>query len=328
MKVLIVGAGALGQVFGHHLSRGGAQVDVLVRAGREEAARAGATLWRVRCVGAPIETRFEPVRAFGDVGATRGESWDLVLLCVASTELRGEFLARLAAAVGTATVASIGQAALDAEALARAFPAEQLVAIVPSLFAWSAPLATETPGPGTAYWIPPLASLAVGGTAERARPVVAALRRGGLSASVSRDAFADGARTAARTMPYVAALGLAGWSLSALRAGPLLALAAAASREALAAVEGRRDVPARDDGAGSLTLTRLVLRVLARVVPFPLERYLAVHFTKVSAQTRQMLREWASIARERRLHSASLESLQAAMESPPEPRSERLQPTA
>ena len=53
MRVLIVGAGAVGQVYGHHLQRGGAEVTFLVKPRYETDARAGFTLWRLRRLGRP-----------------------------------------------------------------------------------------------------------------------------------------------------------------------------------------------------------------------------------------------------------------------------------
>jgi ketopantoate reductase len=309
MKVLIVGAGALGRVFGHHLTRGGAAVDALVRPGHRDPARAGFNLWRVRFLLRPREEHFEPARVFDDVAEMEGERWDLVLLCVASTELRGDLLRRLASVVGETTIATIGQGAEDVAALARVFPSEQIVAVVPSLFAWAAPLAGETPAPGTAYWVPALGTLAIGGAAARSTPLVAAFRRGGLRAATSQSAATQGALVAARTMPYVAALEVAGWSLDRLRRTDALELAAGASREAVAAIEAR----ATDGARPSLALPRLALRVLPRLVPFPLERYLAAHFVKVGTQTTQMLDEWIDVAKRRGFASATLEALAAAL---------------
>jgi len=282
----------------------------LVKPEREPRVRAGLRLWRVRRFGRPIETTLRPHEVFCEATLPRDRRWDTVLLCVDATALRAGLLPGLAAAVGQATVASIGQAAGDAALLAQAFPAEQIVAVVPSMLAWDGPLASETPGPGVTYWLPPLSSLAVGGPRDRAMPLVAALRRGKLRAHHAPAAAASGARFAALTMPYLAALELAGWSLTALRRSAALELAARAASQATSAVA---TMPARTSG-GRAWLARLALRALPHLVPFDLERYLARHFTKVGRQTLLMLQEWAALGRQRGRDVSAVERLAAALE--------------
>ena len=61
-----------------------------------------------------------------------------------------------------------------------------------------------------------------------------------------------------------------------------------------------------------LLLRRALFRLLplaARLVPFDLEAYLRVHFTKVHAQTRLMLEEYVALGRRLGLPVAQLELL-------------------
>jgi ketopantoate reductase len=62
MKVLIVGGGALGQVYGQTLARGGAPVSYLVKPGQEVAARSGFTVHRLRRLGGPATERLVPAQ--------------------------------------------------------------------------------------------------------------------------------------------------------------------------------------------------------------------------------------------------------------------------
>ena len=54
MKVLVVGAGAVGQVYGHALARGGARVTFLVKPKHVEEARRGFVLYELNRGRAPI----------------------------------------------------------------------------------------------------------------------------------------------------------------------------------------------------------------------------------------------------------------------------------
>ncbi|MGW2219843.1 ketopantoate reductase family protein [Nonomuraea sp. NPDC001684] len=279
-KVLIVGAGALGQVFGAWLAAGGARISYLVRPGRE--GWEGASLYRLRRGRAPVAERVTPYEVRSEPPRER---WDMVWLCVDSPALRGDWTGALRAVTGEATVVTIGQDPGDLRTLAGVWPREQIVQVTPTLLAYQAPLEREVPAPGVAYWVPP--GTATGVTGARAPQVVAALRAGGVRARRVTRAGA-GELTAARMIPYIAALESSGWRLPA--SGPRLRGAAAAVREAVAVVSAqhglRAPVPVPSWAVG------LALRVLPRLLPFDLRRYLETHFTKVSAQTRLMLDGW------------------------------------
>ncbi|MEV0235275.1 2-dehydropantoate 2-reductase N-terminal domain-containing protein [Nonomuraea sp. NPDC050786] len=282
MKILVVGAGALGQVFGMWLAAGGAQVSYLVKPGRERWAEHGVVLYRLRRWGRPAERRLVPYEVATEPPAG---PWDMVWLCVDSTALSGSWTAAVSAAAGSATVVTISQAPQDQAALALAWPPEQIVRVTPAVLAYQTPPAAEAPEPGLAYWLPPLSALEVHGAASRTGQVIAALRAGGVRARAARRP-GGGDISAARMMPFIAALENAGWSAAAAH----YARAAAAGREAVAiaaAQHGRRAPLAVPGWAAALAL-----RVLPRLVPFDLARYLEAHFTKVSAQTRLMLDGW------------------------------------
>lgn len=275
MRVLIVGAGALGQVFGLWLAGGGARVTYLVRPGRERWADDGVEVTRLRRWRRPDVRRLAPHGVVSPSGLARLGAWDMVWLCVDSTALAGDWTNDLRDATGTATVVTIGQGPHDLAVLERTWPTERIVRVTPNV------LAHQTPD--VVYWVPPGASMGVSGEQGRAREVMGALRAGGIRASEQRDhGAADIA--AARMIPYIAALEGSGWSrLDSRRA-------AAASREAVAivaALHGTRTPPAVPAWAG-----RFALSALPHLAPFDTRRYLEDHFTKVGAQTRMMLDGW------------------------------------
>lgn len=272
-KVLIVGAGALGQVFGSWLASGGAQVSYLVKPGREKWADGGVSVSRLRSGRAPVAGRLVPHQVMSVMRESAGV-WDMVWLCVDSGALRGEAIAQLREASAGATIVTIGQDSGDLVTLARLWPEERIVQVTPTMLAFPSPS-------GMAYWTPPGAAIGVSGA--RAPQVVAALRAGGARARRVQRA-GTGEMTAARMIPFIAALEQAGWSL------PRLDDAAAAGREAVAVVaaqHGRRAALSAPAWAA-----RLALRALPRLLPFDLWQYLESHFTKVGAQTRLMLDGW------------------------------------
>src|ERR1700730_652535 len=105
MKVLLVGAGAIGQVIGHHLSVGGAQVSVLLRADGQASVHPF-RLHRLRRGRRPLTATWRPHESVRGLDALPDASWDAVLLCVPSDSLRHGWLPDLAERVGRATIVS------------------------------------------------------------------------------------------------------------------------------------------------------------------------------------------------------------------------------
>jgi ketopantoate reductase len=300
--VVVVGAGAVGQIFGHHLARAGAQVTFLVRERQREAFARGFDLYALngfRPGAQPLRfTQFELVSSAREL---TGRRIDQIYVTLPSPAMDGTWLRELIAAAGSATLISLQPDAQD-HALIRAAgaTAESLVYGAIALVSYAAPLPGETrfPLPGTAYWLPPLARSPFSGPRDlqgaarernraRVAEVVSTLRRGGLPAMRLPDVERALAVPNAVGMAYLTALEAAGWSERALRESELARLCARALRESLAIVRaaGNRPPP----GIGLVLRPRLLGLLLwlgARLTPFPLDRYLKQHFTKVGAQTR------------------------------------------
>ncbi|HTM22075.1 MAG TPA: 2-dehydropantoate 2-reductase N-terminal domain-containing protein [Kofleriaceae bacterium] len=311
MRALIVGAGSIGQVLAHALRAGGAEVAFLVKPAHAAEARAGFTLYPL---GRRRE-RWRPVRLDGVPVLTETPlpRFDTVLLAVSSPALAtGTWLAELAAATGDATMVALQPGAGDAARVAAVAGAERVVSGAIGLMAWSAPLrGQQLPAPGTAYWVPPLSTFPLTGAPARVRPLVAALRAGGIPAAAHADAPAVAALGSALLETQVAALRCAGWSRTVLRGDPrLVALAGAAAREALsviAADRGRRPpLPAR---LAARVPAPLLLGGLAGLAPMTLEHFLARHYGKVTAQTRATLDGWIARGEALGVATGALETL-------------------
>jgi 2-dehydropantoate 2-reductase len=269
-RALVVGAGAVGQVYGHHLARGGAEVGFLVKPSHVVARPL--TLYPLnrprRQRTRPVE--FDAFRVFTDVAAVAAERWDQVYLTISSTALRaGDWFARLAPALGEATLVLLQPGPDDRRFVREHLPDERIVQGVITLVGYHAPLPGETrfPRPGVAYWFPPLSPSLMSGA--RRDPVLAALRAGGLPARPHRDLATTSAFPTALLMPLMAVLEQAGWSFRTVRESARLRLAARAASEALAVMARARgrSVPWPLRLLNRPLAVRLALAVAPRLMP-------------------------------------------------------------
>ncbi len=313
-RVLVVGAGAVGQVYARHAQLGGAALTFFVRDKYREAAARG---FDVYPLNRGRRRRTEPVRFDGfavvsSADEVAARTFDQVYLTVSSPALRGPWLAELIAAVGDATIIALQPGHDDrATLLAAGATEDRLVAGMITLISYAAPLPGETrfPRPGMAYWFPPLAPSPFSGPPARVAAVVALLRRGKLPAKRHADVPKAVAFPSAVMMAYLVALEAAGWSFRAL-ARDGIQRGARGAREALAIV-------ALSSGKPPL-LTRIVARpwvlrtglwFARRIVPLPLEIYLKEHFTKVGEQTRMFMAGYIARGRQAHLAVTALEQL-------------------
>src|SRR5690554_4727694 len=106
MRILIVGAGSVGQLYGHHLSRAGEEVHVLVRPRYAEEARKGFRLYERRRDFGQHEM-FTPDGVWTDAEDLPQDHFDAAILCIPSTGLKGPWLATLASRLGAGTMVTL-----------------------------------------------------------------------------------------------------------------------------------------------------------------------------------------------------------------------------
>jgi 2-dehydropantoate 2-reductase len=271
MRALVVGAGAVGQVFARHLMKGGAEVAFLVKPVHAPAARDGFAVHQHACRGVRSETvRARVVTSAAEAGA---EAWDAVLLCVPSTALAATaWLGELALATGDATIVCFGPGLGDAARVASTVGAHRAVAGGIALMAWASPLVGEDAPPGTAYWLPPLAACpftSLGGETARVQAIARAFRAGGLRARVNKDAVGvsmTGAAVLETTAP------------------------------AMARALGPRTIGA-------------ILGGLARLAPMDVDRFFEAHYSKLAAQSKAGLATWAARATEHGMPHGAIDAL-------------------
>jgi 2-dehydropantoate 2-reductase len=315
--MLVVGAGAVGLVYGAHAAEGGADVTLYVRERRRPEAEAGYALTRVRPFRARATRRFVPSRVVTSEEEVRSLDADQVWIATATDALFEPWIASLISASPRAIVVFLQPGADAAERMRELVPDDtRRVGGAISMVSWHAPLegsndprerATPT---GYAYLLPPAPS---GFEGPRAAEVVATLRRGRCPARIGHvtESLATGS---AVLLPHIATLEAASWSLDRLATRTHAMLAADASREAILITSARTSTrPPMLRRFLSGFVTRVLVRVARLVAPLDLETYLRVHFTKVRAQTLLILDEYVRDAKRLSLTSAAIERLRATL---------------
>ncbi|NUP09015.1 MAG: hypothetical protein HOW73_23440 [Polyangiaceae bacterium] len=315
MRALVVGAGAVGRVYGHHLARAGADVAVYVRPAHRKQAEDGYVLSEIRLLGARRTHTFRPSRVVSEPSdlASLGPI-DQVWLCLPTTALDEELLERFGDAFPRASIVVMTPGHFVKELVCRAVGARRAVFGVIGMLSYLSPLEGSddpreqaTPS-GIAYF---LARTKLSSASERrALDAAKALEHGGCPAEVVADATAEVTLSSAVLMPVMATLEVAEWSLSKFAEEQFASLASAAIAEALAvatALTGRSD-PFAPIVSNALPL-RLGARIAPRFAPFDVEGFLRVHFTKVDEQTRLLLEENVTHAKRLGLPHAALDDL-------------------
>lgn len=315
--MVVVGAGAVGQSYAAAAARGGAEVAFRVRRPTGPVGRF--TTYRLG-QGRPERSSFE-APLLGTDAAVAAYRPDVLLLTVPSDALRAPgWLPPLLGAAPDALVIALEPTPEDAEVVRAARPGVRLARGMIALVAYHAPLPGEEvrfPVPGVAVWAPVRCPFA--GPPD-ARPdleaFASALRRGGLRTRVVEELDSTSAFGSIALATWITALRAAGWRFAAL--AETAALGRAAVREGTAVVAARLGAPPPWwTAALGPRAVRAGLAAASRVVSFPLETYLRVHFTKVGAQTRLLLTEAIADGEARGLPVGAVRALLAAADARP-----------
>ncbi|HYH99645.1 ketopantoate reductase family protein [Hyalangium sp.] len=318
-RVLLVGAGAIGQVFGWFLQSAGCEISFLVKEKHAEEARRGFTLYELGLFKrSPAPMTFSGFGVHVSTEEVAAQRWDQVWLCVSSTALRaGSWVDALARVTGEATWVMHQPGLHDRDWLSQRVSPGRLVAGMVPFLSFHAPLrpGASALGPGTAFWFPPLSRGLFSGPEERLQQVLRTLRAGGYPARRHRDVARAIAVPSAVLTTFVDGLAAAGWSFERFLAPESLAQVHRAAQEAVRIAAWHT----QQSAALLLPLLRpLLFKVLlplaSRMVPLDFEAYLEVHFTKVGEQTRLMVREYLELGSKAGL---PVEALRASTERPP-----------
>lgn len=317
MNVLIIGAGAVGQVYGRHLEIGGAQVSFFVRARHVEAYKRGFNFYplnRPHPRRQPIHMPIAEQQLLTTVEAVAAQVWDQVYVCVSATGLHDETILAALRATGDATVVSLQPSPVEQELIARHVSRDRLVCGMITLISYQAPLQGETvPTPGMAYYVPPFSSSPYSGPETRTTAVIEAMSKGGLRSRRHKNVTAQVGFPSAILMTLLTGLEAANWSFKKLAEGDRLKEVAAAAQEAFAVIGKAQKVSpsAALRLAATSTALRFALAVGPYVLPLPMETYFHAHFTKVRSQTRLHMSEYLHEAKAQGIAADKLAALEA-----------------
>ena len=297
VTALIVGAGAVGQVYGHYLQRGGASVSYLVKEQYREECERGFTLYRCRRSGLGEAEHFDADAIYTQFEDLKEQQWDQVWLTVPSSALRGEWLTQLRDVVGDATIVMLQPDLDDRDYVFSVFPEEQVVCGVVNFISYQTPLPdlpdyhADAGKHGVAYLLLPMMPAEFSGSLERVPPVAEAMASGRLNVKVEKDASRAYADRSAWMIPLVASLELEHWSFRKLQLSASLDLAVDAAKEALkivAAKFGKRQN--WTERLFSMFWVKMALPVMRFLSPMDAESFVKFHFVKTAPQTRLMLK--------------------------------------
>jgi hypothetical protein len=317
VRVLIVGGGAVGQVFGYHLARGGAQVTFFLREKYAEAATQGFTLYALNSRDKTSPHLFDDFDVVTSEAEVRNRQFDQLWLAVSSPALRMGWLTELVDAVGHAAVVSLTDGVHDREFMLEHVQPSRLVSGFIALISYQAPLRNEKrfPVPGVAFWFPPLTSCPFDGPYDECARIVSTLKRGGQPASYAKGRATEGAAPAAMTSPLFMALEGAGWSFRELATGDHLAIGTGAGREAaVLSVRHRGLRPPAIRAVLRPWVVRCVMVIAKWIIPLDIETYLAYHFSKVGQQTRMYIDAYLLLAAETGGSAVALTTLRKRVE--------------
>ena len=327
MRVLVVGAGAVGQVYAFHFWKGGAQVGFLVREKYAQDLRDKAlVLHALSQFGQtkPVLFReYEVVSRLADI--KQGAGWDVVVCTISSAALReGSWLGDFLASLGpNTTLVNLGSGLEDREQYLKAgFPRSRLVEGFITFSSWQAPLPGEKTHPvGPIPWPEkdinkPLgylksSPLPFTGDPLRVTPITSSLTQGGLWAVRVPGWYDALFALPAVATPVLVALEAEGWSFRALSQSPLVPLATRAIGDCLK-VTGKSTgiwwVPLMHLFIWTIGI-RFFLLLLLWVMPFDFEAFTRYHFQKVGAQTKLYCDDYIREGRQAGLPMRDLERL-------------------
>jgi ketopantoate reductase len=311
MRAVLVGAGSVGQVYGHHLQRGGARITYVVRPHHIPRLSGGMVLypWNRPDRTRPVHWRDYTLAT--SVDEALEEPADVVVLCTSTPALLdGGWFDRVAARRGRATILALNVGE-DVPGFLRArVPGEAITWGLVSFAAWPAPLpGQDLPRPGMAWWVPWGERLSFSGP-DAAR-IVAVLQAGGLPSQVVSDVLTEVAFRGIVLSMVTASLAIEGWSFRALardRGQRILAIEAMRAWWRLAERRTGQPVPASLRALTPGVLAAILRWFLPRA-PLDFEAFFRRHYTKIAHQVTALLDQRIAHLRGAGLPAAPLETM-------------------
>jgi hypothetical protein len=325
MKVLMVGCGAVGQVFGLALQKAGAELGCYDRPAAAERLKqalehGGMPLFQISNARGrpPRPDRLENYQVLADVVECQRFKPDQIWLALPSTVYYTAWLQEFLGHVPSERVVCFAPEGRRKEFFPQV-AADRLVFGGITFMAWQGDLEGGGGRPeGVNFWRPPLLGIPLTGTEEACRAVERLLKKAGFRAALGKPDSPMQSCVTAVMEAFMAGLELAGWSLGSFRKSSWLNRAAGGAREAVLSQLSRTGMFPR--ALLGILLSppgfRLATLLLPRLVPFDLEKYLKFHYLKTRDQTLNLLEVFASDGEKRALPVKNIRRLLEGLLNP------------
>lgn len=297
-EILIIGAGSVGLVYGYYLAKAGFSVTFFIKEKYQSELEKGTFLYNLRKdkhLKSPIHFKeFSTMVSFDELNS---KNWSQIYFCISSTALHTfDFPAFNANIKGEPSIIKLQPGIEDLELLQKYYPKERIIEGMISLISYPCPLPTENvKQPGTAFWFPPLAPIPFSGEQKRKDEIIQTFKTAGISAGSSRDVFMDSLFPSGFLAGLVSSLELADWKFSELKnSRKLLHGFKELNNDIFAVLEQQysQKRPLIFRLINRTWIFKLLIRIAPKIVPFDLEAYLKVHFSKVKDQSLFHLRNY------------------------------------
>jgi hypothetical protein len=314
MKILIVGAGAVGLVYGHHFANAGHQVTFMVKekyqAQLNQEKEAGVILYHLNSDKKLLKPQhfknFESINHWDDA-----QGFDLVALAISSNALRQLPLDQIEQTlIGTDTdLLMLQPSATDFEHLSQVIVKEKIFQGMISLISYQTDEVNQNIKPaGTAYYLPPMPmpiSASTESQQTRLKNIVSLFKNSAIPAKAVKSAIDDSKIPSAFLMTFLCALEAANWEFKRLGQSADLLKKLSAAQQSLLPQQITEKGFSNSLKRSSLTLLlkvflrpglyKLLLKMAPQFVPLPLEAYLKKHFMKVRLQTVIYMQEYKDL---------------------------------
>jgi hypothetical protein len=302
MKVLMVGCGAVGQVFSLSLQKAGVELGLYDRPAtvdrlKQALGHGGLPLYQISNAreSDPSAQRLENYQVLMDMAECQQFKADQIWFTTPSPVYHSDWFRVFLQTIPAARVVCFAPEGGRPEFFPESGDRERLVFGGVTFMAWQGDLQGGDGQPdGVNFWRSPL-GIPLSGTAAACGEVAPLLKKAGFRVTIGKQDDPMQAAVTGVMTAFVAGLELAGWSLKAFRKSPWLKRAARASREAILS---------QLLGAGIFTKALLGILLpsmgfwlatfyLPWLFPFKLEKYLKFHYLKTREQTVTLLEVFA-----------------------------------
>lgn len=322
MKVLIVGGGAVGQVFVLHLQNAGVELGLYeLSANAEKLQQAldqgGLPLYQTTFFHRrkPLVHMLKNFRVLTGIAASQSFLPDQIWFTVPSPVYYSPWFKEFLQQVPSARVVCFAPEGGRPEFLSDGAE-DRFVFGGTTFMAWQGgPQAGGGHPGGINFYRSPL-GIPLTGKTETCRDVAQLLKKAGFKVTIEKPGSDMQASVTAVMTAFVGGLELAGWSLKAYRKSPWLKQAAAACREAVMSQSTRTSTIqkltlSQPFLTASFSLTTLLLPLL---MPFDIDHYLGFHYRKTGQQSLKLLEIFIADGKKKGLAVAKIESLLNALQ--------------